>query len=109
MLLSADTKGRFGNELFVTTTALIRAQLTNRPVMLNPQLLKAKKKRQILKLPCIHRALRLPMPHMCPGCTEISQRFGTIGAMLAILAVAVSSSSSPRRALLTLTLDTTRT
>lgn len=69
MLLSADTKGRFGNELFVTTTALIRAQLTNRPVMLNPQLLKAKKKRQILKLPCIHRALRLPMPHMCPGCT----------------------------------------
>ena len=69
MLLSVDTKGRFGNELFVTTTALIRAQLTNRPVMLNPQLLKAKKKRQILKLPCIHSALRLPMPHMCPGCT----------------------------------------
>ena len=69
MLLSVGTTGRFGNELFVTAAALIRAQLTNRPVMLNPQLLKAKKKRQILKLPCVHSALRLPMPRMCPGCT----------------------------------------
>eukprot|EP00435_Cladocopium_sp_Y103_P065323 s1590_g27.t1 len=69
MLLSVNTKGRFGNELFVTAAALIHAQLTSRPVMLHPGLPKLRKKRQILKLPCIRRALRLPMPHMCPGCT----------------------------------------